>query len=153
MDLYTTILQLSSILHDKLSTLTNLNILSAIKELSAVPSHPYERLKYNLFGKDYSFPTIENIEIPTDFDPGTYLCQLTAISDKTNQMGLCALSSMDNFTPTLFETPTIVDQDFLKRNLEFVEVVKSININDIQTKPVELMQKLTSFYIKNCQIT
>lgn len=149
MDFTTTLLELSSRLQDKLSLLSNFNLLSALQELSAIPIHPYDRLKYDLFGKDYEFKTIKDLETPNDFCPHSYFCELTSISEKTNQITLCALSSVSQTAPSLFETNTIVDQEHLKKNLEFVEVVKTITIEDIQTQPYELMQKLTSFYIKN----
>lgn len=151
MDLTTALLQLSSALQERLSLLTNSDLLSAIRELSAVPIHPYERIKYDLFGKEYNFKTINDLEQPIDFCPNTYLCQLTGISQKTEQMSLCALSSIQNTKPSLLETCISLEPEFLKKNIEFVEIVKTIDLKDIQTKPQELVQKLTSFYIKNCQ--
>lgn len=154
MDLVTALQQLSGALQQKLShfQFTAADLLSAVRELSAIPIHPYERLKYNLFGKEYTFPSINDLKTPENFCPNSYLCQLTAISEKTNQMGLCALSSMQqNLSASLFEFPTIIEPNFLKKNLEFVEIVKSISVADIQARPVEIMQKLTSYYINNCK--
>lgn len=151
MDLTTALLQLSSALQEKLSLLTNSNLLSAIRQLSAVPVHPYERVKHDLFGKDYIFKTVNDIEQPTDFCPNTYLCQLTGISQKTEQMSQYALLSVENIKPNLLETSINLEPEFLKKNIEFVEIIKTIDLKDIQTKPQELVQKLTSFYIKNCQ--
>jgi hypothetical protein len=151
MDLTTALMQLSSVLQEKLSLLTNSDLLSAIRELSAVPIHPYERVKHDLFGKDYNFKTVNDLEQPNDFCPNTYLCQLTSISQKTEQMSLCALSGIQNVKPNLLESAINIEPEFLKKNIEFVEIVKTIDLKDIQTKPQELVQKLTSFYINNCQ--
>lgn len=151
MDLTTVLMQLSSTLQEKLSLLTNSDLLSAIRQLSALPVHPYERVKHDLFGKDYNFKTINDLDQPKDFCPNTYLCQLTGISQKTEQMSLCALSGIQDIKPNLLETSVNIEPNFLKKNIEFVEIVKTIDLKDIQTKPLELVQKLTSFYIKNCQ--
>ncbi len=151
MDLTTALMQLSSVLQEKLSHLTNSDLLSALQQLSAVPVHPYERVKYDLFGKDYNFKTINDLEQPKDFCPNTYLCQLTSISQKTEQMSLCALSGIQDVKPSLLESSINLESGFLKNNIEFIEIVKTIDLKDIQTKPQELVQKLTSFYINNCQ--
>jgi hypothetical protein len=150
MDISTILLQLSSSIQSKLTNSNFLCLLSAIKELSAVPFHPYEKIKYNLFGKDATFKTINDIELPNNFCPLTYTHKMTALGAKTNQMSLCALSGLKNIESKYLETAITVDTETLKRNIEFVEIVKTINIKDINTKPIELMQKLTSYYINNC---
>ena len=151
MNLITLLSQLSGSLQHKLDNVNFQSLLSALGELSAVPVHPYERLKYDLFGKDYEFQTINDLEQPTDFCPMTYMSKLTAISQRTKQQTLCTLSSLSGMDSKTIENAVYVNPETLKRNIEFVEIVKTIDIKDIQTKPIELMQKITSFYINNCK--
>ena len=150
MDLTTALTQLSGFLQNKLQNTNFLSLLSAYSELSAIPFHPYEKIKYDLFGKDYKFQTINDIEQPKDFCLATHTSRLTAISERTKQQTINTVASLSNIDSRTLENTMYVDPEILKRNIEFVEVVKTIDINDIQTKPIELMQKLTSFYIQKC---
>ena len=143
--------QLSAVIQQRFSEFTDSSILSALHELSSVPVHPYERLKYDTFGKDFTFKTINDLEAPTDFDPNTYMQQLTCITDKTQQTSLSSLSSFAEVVQTGSLTACqveIIPQPVLRHNLEFIEIVKSLNIEDVKARPMEIAQKLTSFYIK-----
>lgn len=143
--------QLSATLQKRFDSETFTNILSSIQALSGVPIHPYERLKYDLFGKDFTFKTINDIETPTDFNVETYTQQLTGIAQQTHEMSLSSLSAFSDAVQTGSLTAEIplLPPDTIRHNLEFVEIVKSLSLHDVQTKPMEIAQKLTSFYIKN----
>ena len=151
MDLTLIFQQLSAAIQERFPEFTTTDLLSTIQNLSSVPVHPYERLKYDMFGKDYTFKTINDLETPTDFNPNTYMQQLTGITEQTEQMTLSTLSVYDQAvrTGTLSANMLLVSPDTLKHNLEFVEIVKSLSLEDVQKRPLEIAQKLTSYYIKN----
>jgi hypothetical protein len=143
--------QLSATLQQRFDDITLTDILSSLQSLSGLPIHPYERLKYDMFGKDYTFKTINDIEAPTDFNTETYTQQLTSITQQTHEMSLSGLSAYNAAvqTGTLTAEMPLLPPETIRHNLEFVEIVKSLTLEDVQTKPVEIAQKLTSFYIKN----
>lgn len=151
-DLSTLFQQLSATLQQRFDDGTFATILSSLQELSSVPIHPYERLKYDLFGKDYTFKTIDDIETPTDFNLETCTCQLTSITQQTHDMSLSSLSAFNTAVQTgtlTGEQIPLLPPDTIRHNLEFVEIVKTLSLHDVQTKPMEVAQKLTSYYIKN----
>jgi len=131
--------------------ISNSEILSAMQALSAAPSHPYERLKFELFGEDYKFPTIHDLEVPTDFNPITYMQQLSAKSQQTQLTMLSGLTGLDenitNFNSELFTLPVPT----IKHNIQTMEIVRSLTIEDLENNPFEIARKLTSFYVKNYQ--
>ncbi|NBW58711.1 hypothetical protein EBR43_13240 [bacterium] len=57
MDLTLIFQQLSAAIQERFPEFTTTDLLSTIQNLSSVPVHPYERLKYDMFGKDYTFKT------------------------------------------------------------------------------------------------
>jgi hypothetical protein len=143
--------QLSATLQRRFDSVTITEILSSLQSLSGVPIHPYERLKYDLFGKNYVFKTINDIEAPKDFNVETYTQQLTGITEQTHQMSLSSLSAFNASmqTGTLTAEMPLLPPDTIRHNLEFVEIVKSISLDEVQRNPVQVAQKLTSYYIKN----
>lgn len=158
MDL-TAAIQLSSFLEGKLHNLTFAQILSAIQSLSGVPVHPYEQAKYKYFGKDYHFPTIQDIPIPIDFHYQTITQSLSNIVDHTYMSGMSALSAAEIKMKEAFEQGlppkksdleniAVLDEHIIKKNIEFSEIVKSISLSDIETRPIEVAQKLLSHYTK-----
>ncbi len=151
--------QLSSVLAGKLHNFTFGEILSSLQALSGMPVHPYEQAKFKYFGKDYHFPTINEIPFPVDFNYNTYTNKLSAIFDQGHLMGLSALSAMEDklknatdssglLKRTDIENITILDENIIKSNIMFTEAVKSISLADMESKPIEIAQKLLSYYIK-----
>lgn len=128
--------------------ISNTELLSAIMSLSGMPIHPYEQAKCKYFDKDYKFPDIKDIPVPDDFCPYTYMHKLTCMGEQTINDCLSALSTVNLTAQSLFEDATILDPKTVKHNIEFTELVKTISIDDIKAKPMELIQKLTSFYVK-----
>lgn len=158
MDL-TTVQQLSSYLEGKIHNYTFAEILSSLQSLSGVPVHPYEQAKYKYFGKDFHFPTINEIPFPVDFNYNTYTRELSSIFDHTNLVALSALSALGDSIQNLqstdgvlsradIENVIITDENIIKNNIKFTEAVKSISLSDIETKPIETAQKLLSYYVK-----
>lgn len=158
---FTTLQQLSSILQDKLQNCTFADILSSLQSLSGLPVHPYEQLKFKYFGKDHQFQTINDISVPTDFNQKTNAKELTEIFNQTQQAGLSALSALEikikevtdnpdpeNFNRMNIENTTLIDENTIKNNIQFTEIINSISLDDINVKPVEVAQKLLSHYVE-----
>jgi hypothetical protein len=150
-DVTTLINQLSAQIQERFQQIiSNSELLSAIQALSAAPSHPYERIKYQLFGEDYKFPTINDVEIPQDFDPTTYARELSGKVMQTQIATLSGLSGLDVNTvinPNDFTLPIAT----AKHNIQFMEIVRNLTMEDVQKDPFELARKLTSYYVKNYQ--
>jgi hypothetical protein len=149
-DISTILNQLSAQVQQRFNeVISNSSLLSAMQALSGAPAHPYERLKYDLFEKDYKFPTIEDIETPNDFDSKTYMCELTSCSHKTQQAALSGLKQEQIQLKSVNLENLTIPTETLKHNLEFIELVRSISLEELQKDPVNLAKKLTSYYIKN----
>jgi len=158
----TTILGLSAFLLDKLN-ITSAELLSALNQLSGVPIHPYERLKYDYFGKDHVFPTIDDIEVPEAFCLQTCIGSLTGISQKHQDVlaehspyindfeqhehlgnAFASLSTTVNGDPIF-----VVDNEKVKKYIEFHEIARSIPIDSVNSSNyVEIAQKLLTHYNK-----
>lgn len=150
-DIVNLVTQLSAQIQQRFQdVISNSQLLSSLQALSAAPPHPYERIKYELFGEDYKFPTIKDLEIPEDFDPNVYSSQLSGYVAQTYQTTLSGLSSLDANTVinvNEFALPTST----AKHNIQFFEIVRNLTLEDIQNNPYEVAKKLTSFYVKNYQ--
>lgn len=150
-DTSTILNQLSAQVHQRFQEIiSNSEFYSTLQALSAAPSHPYERLKWQLFGEDYKFPTINDIEIPEDFDPVTYAKQLSSCSQQTYNAafsGFQGLSADSAFNIPECTTPLTTT----KHSIQFMEIVRSLTVQDIQNNPVEIARKLASYYVKNYQ--
>jgi hypothetical protein len=151
-DTSTLLNQLSAQIRQRFNEIiSNSELLSAMQALSAAPSHPYERLKYQLFGEDYKFPTINDLEVPTDFDPVTYNCQLSSCVMQTQQSILSGLSSLDVNSTNINANSFSLPETTVKHNIQFMEIVRNLTVQDINDNPFEIAKKLTSFYVKNYQ--
>lgn len=150
--------QLSAIINQKMHNFTFGDILSALQSLQSLPIHPYEQLKYRLFEKDHQFKTINDIPVPEDFNYQTCGQELSCIFNNVQSIGLSALSAVDqkiasgeildkaNLKHSVTDA-SMVDEDLVRKNVEFNEVVSSMSLNDIDTKPIETAQKLITHYI------
>ncbi len=134
----------------ELSTLLTISEqLSSILSLSGLPIHPYDNVKLKYFDSDYKFPCIEDISIPTDFCPYTYMHELSCITKQDIATCLSAINTQNLSSQTAFEGTNLLDENSIKRNIEFSELVKTVTMDDIKTRPNETIQKLTSFYVKS----
>jgi hypothetical protein len=137
---------LTASLLQKLDNVTEGQLLSALESLSAMPASPYEQMKVKYFGRDYVFPSIKNLETPTNFDPRTCYGELTGIADSINVECGVMLSAF----PETYDSDYVeFNQEIVKKGLEFTELVKTMTIDDINTKPVEMAKKLTTYFIKS----
>jgi len=139
-------------------------LLSTIQIFEEIPKHPYERLKYDLFGKDYTFLTINDLSASDDFDLEKSIEQIKKVSkltEKSTQRSLSGLeafikshdtksikvSSLEEFLLQQKELEKdVVDEELSRKNIEFSEIVRSISFEDIETRPKEIAKLLLSHY-------
>jgi len=150
-----TVQSLSSTIIEKLG-ITNTMFLSAVDSLSSVPIHPYDRLVHEHFGPDYIFPTIDDIPMPMDFCIRTTISKLTSINAKQKEIHDTHYAEMENLHDhthignafaTLQDGTFVVDNDQVKKYIEFHEIVKSIPVERINSFEAPLIaQKLLHHY-------
>jgi hypothetical protein len=150
--------ELSAAIAIAMDSIQNSPVLSAINALSGIPLHPYERLKYDLFGADYKdikFKTIDDIEVPESVELIEYLPQVTKTSDTIHKKLLHnATCEPEHITSTAFftlsnDTIPIPDLDKHREHIEFVEMIKQIPVNDINSKTAVLYaKKIASEYLR-----
>lgn len=129
------------------------DLLSSMRTLSGIPTHPYERTKYQIFGPDHKFLTIDDIPKPENFSVEDIAKQLQNISHDFTQTALSGVSALDTYlqkdTSLFVDTiGEIIDPELVKKNFIFTEVVKSLTVEDIKSRPVEIAQKLTSYFVE-----
>lgn len=153
--------QLSGSLFDKLSRNSPmfaqmLSAAQAMQELSAAACHPYEKMKIDLFGKDYKFPTIDDIEVPNDFNLDVLTEGIKRISKQIQTTSLSSVSafagfasdtennSIENFNINIPENT--ISPDLARKNIEFSEIVKSLTVDRLKEQPLEIAKKLISHF-------
>lgn len=116
---------------------TNLtSTLSALNALSSLPLHPYDRLKYDIYGpeyKDIKFKTVDDIPTPVNFTPEV---MLQAVVEKTQSLQKTLLENIDRgpelFTNTILNTVSgdkiIPNIDMHKKHIEFIELIRQIPV-------------------------
>jgi hypothetical protein len=129
------------------------DLLSAMRTLSGVPTSPYDRAKYQIFGPDHKFLTIDDIPKPENYSVEDITKQLQGISQDFRQTALSGVSALDTFLQkdtSLFADTLggVIDPEFVKKNFIFTEVVKSLTLEDIKSRPIEVAQKLTSYFVE-----
>lgn len=131
--------------------LTNTALFSAIQSLSGMPIDPWERYKWMYVGKDYKYPTIDELPLPEEYiDSYTYVQQVSTISKAmfdTTMQKVSALSSVDINSLSHQNPETCIDPFYAKNQIIFAEVVRSIPLEKFYSEPIETAQKILSFYI------
>jgi hypothetical protein len=150
-----TIQSLSGALIQKLG-ITNTMFLSAVDSLSAIPLHPYDRLVHEHFGPGYTFPTIDDIQMPLDFCIHTTISKLTSINTKQKELHDAHYTEMEclhdhthigNAFATLSGDTFVVNNEQVKKYIEFHEIVKSIPVERINSIEAPIIaQKLLHHY-------
>lgn len=124
---------------EKLLNQTSLgSTLSALNSLSSIPLHPYDRLKYDLYGpeyKDIKFKTIDEIPVPADFTPEVMFQEVT---NKTQSLQQTLLENVDRkpelFTNTILNTVSgdriIPNIEAHKKHIEFLELIRQIPVGE-----------------------
>ena len=150
--------ELSAALAAAMDSIKNSPALSAINALSGIPLHPYERLKYNLFGTDYKdieFKTIDDIEVPEGVELIEYLPHVTKTSDKIHKKLLHnATCEPEHITSTAFftlsnDTIPVPDLDKHREHIGFLEMIKQIPVDSINSETAVLYaKKIASEYVR-----
>lgn len=123
-------------------------LLTALNDLSAIPPHPYEQAKYQIFGKDCKFKTFQELEAPEGFDLQTAQQQLSCLSEKHHNTVSAKLSSYQDLgVESAYKENEIVDIGMAKKSIIFSEAVKTLTVQEIQANPLKVAQKLVSYYI------
>lgn len=144
--------RLSALAPEKFEKLTKTNLFSQISALSGMPVNPWERIKWQYLGKDFKYPTIEELPQPTNFDAQHCVCCLSSIAaDMTNS----TMQKMSSFTSSTTSIPLEpltgidlnLDEKFIKSSIIITELVRSIPMSEIYTRPYETAAKILNYYI------
>ena len=135
---------------------------SAVESLTAIPQLPYQFTKELLFGKDYKFPTINDIEVPEGVTSEGMVAKISEIETNYQKTLIDTITNPqdynvvapDNHLSILAElsgdNTYVVTQDKFKSYIEYLEVVQSIDLDSVtQENAVEMINKLGYCYL-NC---
>lgn len=144
--------RLSALAPDKFEKLTQTNLFSQISALSGMPMDPWERIKWQYLGKDFKYPTIEEIPSPINFDTQHCVCCLSSIAaDMTNSTIQKVSSFTNSTTGILLEPLTGIDlnlnEKYIKSSIIITELVRSIPMSEIYARPYETAAKILNYYI------
>lgn len=133
---------------------------STVESLSAVSQLPYQFTKDVLFGTDYKFPTIDDIEVPEGVTQEGMIAKLAEVENNYQKTLIDTITNPesynvqapDNHLSILAElsgeNTYVVTQDKFKGYIEYLEIVKSINYDSItQENAVDLINKLGYSYL------
>lgn len=144
------------------ATLFDLNTVmtSAIEGLSSLPQLPYQFTKELLFGKDYDFPTVDSVEVPEGVTPEGMAEMIAEIENNYQKTLIDAITNPqdynviapDNHLSILAElsgdNTYVVTEEKFKNYIEYIEMVKSIDIDSItQENAATMISKLGYFYV------
>lgn len=128
----------------------------ATARLSALPTHPYERLKAGLFPPNYQFKTIENVRVPENFNPQAAGDKFKNILKRIDERASSQFHSLtseetesysDLFTTLSGDVP-VPDTKAHKGHIEFLELARTITPEHIQDFPMETAMKVISQALK-----
>jgi hypothetical protein len=122
--------------------------------LSAVPVHPYERLKYSYFGPNHEFKKIEDLQEPDEIPLDNCLEYIKSknkelMSTSFHNLTCCVEERVDTAFTQMSCDCVVPDYDKQKNYIEFVEMVRNIpldSITDFNYLPIA--KKIISEYIK-----
>lgn len=122
--------------------------------LSAIPLHPYERLKYDYFGPDYNFKTIDDLEEPTDIPHEKCLDILKQkykdiISTSYHNLTCCEEEKIRTVFTICSGDKILPDHDTQKKYIEFLEIARNIPIDSVTNDNYQqIAKKLIGAYFK-----
>ena len=134
---------------------TNNLLLSYQHELSSVPIHPYEKLKYDYLTADVAPIKLDDIATPVEFCSRTAVSQITSIAasyEDTFYAQVASLTSDEcestcNMFASLSENIFVVDRPKMTGHLQFVELLQNVPLQLIETQPEIIAQKLIAQFI------
>jgi len=122
--------------------------------LSGIPVHPYERIKYDYFGPDYQFKTLEDLEDPREID---HQKCVEILRGSTNHLYSTTFHNLtcceEHKCQTAFTKMSgdliVEDHEKQKNYIEFMEMARSIPIDSItDDNCLEIARKLLGHYIR-----
>jgi hypothetical protein len=154
---HTIVQQLTSLMQSALSSIQNLPSLTALQSLSAMPKHPYERLKLKLYGPEYKdlvFKTIDSITVPQDFSFPQAFTTMIDVSKKvqtalSHNLSCDPCMRCDTLLNTISGDQIIPNVEKQKQQIEFIEMVKTMDpVNATPEQLLEYSKKVVSEFIK-----
>jgi hypothetical protein len=149
--------EISSKLQNILDKFSTNPILSALSNLSGVPMHPYDQLKLEVYGPDFKnikFKTLEDVPAPESFKPEEVV---QAVTNKIQGMQRTLLENADRpphlFTNTMLNSVSgekiIPDTDKYKKHIEFVELLRNIQVSKLPDEQVyDYAKKIIAEFVK-----
>jgi hypothetical protein len=138
-------------------------VLSAQQQLSAIAPTPYEATKLALFGKDYKFPTINDVQVPEEITVDGLVNKITEIENNYQKVLLDVTINPNDYTIDNFSDPDnnisilaelsgentyVVTEQKYKNYIEYLELVGSIDYDSINKENSrDLIKKLGYYYI------
>lgn len=147
----------STILSELSSTVFGLcsSIDTLLQVATAIPQHPYDILKYSLFDKEHTFPTISDIEVPETVELKTIIKGLEVEYDNYQERVLDFLKEPKNFNLELANEQMsplaelsgnntyVVTTQKQKAYIEALELIQSVDLNSINNNNSrEIVNKL-----------
>ena len=121
--------------------------------VSCIPTHPFERLKYQFLSPEQPQLSIDNIAVPIDFCPFNATHQLTSISytlqeTTSQQMSSIMLSGAAcNSFASLSENVFVVNKEKAANYLQYIEMVNNISVESIENNPMEVAKRVLAQYV------
>lgn len=144
------------------ATLLDLNsvMTSAVDSLSSIPQLPYQFTKELLFGKDYKFPTINDIEVPKGITPEGMAAKIAEIETNYQKTLIDTITNPQDYNVVApdkhlsilaelsGDNTYVVTEEKFKGYIEYLEMVQAIDIDSItQDNAVDMINKLGYFYL------
>lgn len=122
--------------------------------LSAIPIHPYERLKYEYFGPDHCFKCLDDIEEPEKIPFERcieYIKQKSdeALSTTFHNLTCCEEDKIYTAFACCSGDKLMPDHNRQKKYIEFLEIARNIPIEEItEENYMSVAKKLISQYMQ-----
>jgi hypothetical protein len=138
-------------------------VLSAQEQLQAIATTPYEATKLALFGKEYKFPTIKDVEVPEAVTVDGLINKITEIENNYQKALLDVTINPESYTIDNFSDPNnnisilaelsgentyVVTEQKYKNYIEYLELVGSIDYDSInKDNSYDIIKKLGYYYV------
>lgn len=138
-------------------------VLSAQQQLSAIAPTPYEATKLALFGKDYKFPTIDEVVVPEEITVDGLISKITEIENNYQRALIDVTVNPEHYTIDNFSDPNnnisilaelsgentyVVTEQKYKNFIEYLELVGSVDYDSInQDNSRDIIKKLGYYYV------
>ena len=151
----TTLQSLTATLVQNLN-ISSTDLLSALDTFNQEHPHPYNRLKDQYFSPDHKFSTLDDINVPDDFNMYTCMQTLTSISSIQQEIHDQHRNCLENHAEhehigNCFASHDgekfVVNHDRIKKYIELHEIVNNIPANYVTAANCrEVAQKILTHY-------